>query len=76
MTYPVYTTTTCAVCGREVDVTMIASYSTRGCTLDGRPLTLGSDIIPMMIQHCPGCGYCATDISESPKDPSIVRDPE
>ena len=50
MTYPIRRMKTCAVCGQEVRVTEIASYSTMGYTLDGRPLTLGEDIIPMMIQ--------------------------
>ena len=76
MTYPIRRMKTCAVCGQEVRVTEIASYSTMGYTLDGRPLTLGADIIPMMIQHCRGCGYCATDIGRPPKDPSIVKDPK
>ena len=69
-------TRTCAVCGSEARVTVVASYSTSGCALDGRPRTLGADIIPMMIQHCRACGYCATDISRPPKDPSVVKERE
>ena len=76
MTYPIIASEKCAVCGLNVNVTIIASYSTSGCALDGRPRTLGADIIPMWIQHCPGCGYCSPDISKSPKDTSIVRSQE
>jgi len=55
----------CAVCGEKVEVSLIGSTNTMGWSdLDMRPAEMQRSTMPMWIQYCPHCGYCAGNVSE------------
>lgn len=55
---------TCYVCGAVHPYTRIASTNESGASdLDGRPPEMLRSTMPYWIQRCPGCGYCAPDVS-------------
>jgi hypothetical protein len=59
--------TKCAVCGTEAEYTYMGSSS--GCgyaDLDTRPPELERSTMFTWVHRCPGCGYCAEDVSEEP----------
>ncbi len=57
---------TCAVCGHTDMQTVLISSSAIGAPdLDSRPPPLMRMTLPMQIQCCPSCGYCARDISKT-----------
>lgn len=68
----------CAVCGTEAEYTEIRSTNSFGSPdLDMRPPEMKRSTIFAWIQRCPGCGYCAPDVSKATsKTPSVVRSPE
>lgn len=61
------------MCGAENEVNQIGSYSTHGCLIDSRPMFLGIDPLPYMIQRCDICGYSGFDLSSTEGvDTSVV----
>lgn len=69
---------TCAVCGHTAEHTVLMSTSAFGAPdLDTRPPPLARLTLPMQIQACPACGYCAPDVSEAlPEAAAEVARPE
>lgn len=69
---------TCAVCGHTDLHTVLASTSAVGSPdLDSRPPPLERVALPMQIQRCPSCGYCARDVTHaSPAATAAVERPE
>ncbi len=58
---------TCAVCGHTDTHTVLTSTSAFGASdLDTRPPPPARLTLPMEVQHCPACGYCARDVSKAP----------
>jgi len=54
----------CGVCGEESPHLVLVSTSQMGyCDLDLRPAELMRSTMPLWVQRCPKCGYCAPDIS-------------
>ena len=54
----------CAACGEKVEVTLIGSTNTMGYSdLDMRPAEMQRSTMPMWIQYCPHCGYCASSLN-------------
>jgi len=57
----------CAVCGTEGEYYGIGSTSAFGSPdLDTRPPYPQRGILFALVDFCPGCGYCASDITEAP----------
>ncbi len=69
---------TCAVCGHTAAHTVLVSSSAFGdVDLDTRPPPLLRLALPLQIQSCPLCGYCAEDIAVAPPEAKkIVRGAE
>ena len=69
---------TCAVCGHTDEHTVLMSTSVFGAPdLDTRPPPLARLTLPMQIQCCPVCGYCAPNVSEAlPEAAAEVARPE
>jgi hypothetical protein len=64
---------TCAVCGREQEVKVLASTNTFGSPdLDTRPSGHGRWSLLHAIMRCEECGYAAPDLSEAPE--GLTRD--
>jgi len=65
----------CAVCGNENEFTGIGSTNRLGWPdLDTRPPEMERSTIFTWVQRCPGCGFCASDISKAPPGAgSLVR---
>lgn len=68
----------CAVCGQANMQTVLRSTTALGSPdLDTRPPPLARMTLPLYIQCCPACGYCARDVSEAlPAVQNIVTQPE
>lgn len=68
----------CAVCGTETEYTGVGSTNSFGSPdLDTRPPEMKRSTIFAWVQRCPGCGYCASDVSVATyQAKSRVRDPE
>lgn len=68
----------CAVCSTESSHPGISSSSSFGSPdLDTRPPELIRSTMFAWVQRCPGCGYCAADISQAhPETGTLVRAPE
>lgn len=59
---------TCALCGQENDVMVVASTNTFGAPdLDTRPPQMQRATIATWVHRCRGCGYCAVDLGR--RDP-------
>ena len=57
---------TCAVCGHTSTHTVLMSSSAFGAPdLDTRPPPLLRFTLPMQVQCCPSCGYCARDVAQA-----------
>jgi hypothetical protein len=57
---------TCAVCGATSQQGALASTNTMGyCDLDLRPAPMQRWTMELWLQRCPGCGYCAADLSQA-----------
>jgi len=56
----------CVACGTESKQTILWSSNTLGGLpdLDGRPRAMLRDTMYLWVQRCPGCGYCAMDLSQ------------
>ena len=68
----------CAICGSSSTHIEIVSTKALGSSdLDARPPEPERSTIDYWIQRCPGCGYCAPDISKGDKEMSniILSDP-
>jgi len=58
-------TVVCCLCGMESHHFVLSSlYSSGSIDLDSRPHGVGTAGLKHGIQQCPGCGFCAPDISE------------
>ena len=58
---------TCAVCGHTYPHTVLTSTFADGSPdLDTRPPPPARLALPMQVQCCPYCGYCAPNIAEAP----------
>ena len=56
----------CAVCHRDVEVTMIGSTNQFGSPdLDFRPPEMMRSTMGSWLHECPGCGYCAESLDEA-----------
>jgi uncharacterized protein (DUF2225 family) len=68
----------CAVCGAENEYPSVASTNRFGSPdLDSRPPEMERSTIFAWVQRCPGCGYCATDVSEARAEaPGRIRTAE
>lgn len=68
----------CAVCGRPVNVPwLVESHRIGGEDLDTRPPFMERGTIAVWVSECPGCGYCAYDLSAAgPQAADVVRSPE
>lgn len=71
-------TVACAVCGRVVDVPwLVESHRIGGEDLDTRPPFMERSTIAIWVSECPGCGYCAYDLSVAgPQAVDVVKSPE
>ncbi|MDY7231473.1 hypothetical protein [Hyalangium rubrum] len=59
----------CFVCGTLSEQRLPYSTHSRGSPdLDGRPPEMARSTMPVWVQTCPECGYCATELSQG--DPS------
>ncbi|MDQ7029375.1 MAG: hypothetical protein Q9O62_06135 [Ardenticatenia bacterium] len=57
---------TCAVCGHTSTHTVLISSSAFGASdLDTRPPPLLRLTLPLQVQCCPSCGYCARDVTRA-----------
>ena len=64
---------TCAVCGHTDTHTVLMSTSAFGSPdLDMRPSMPARAALPMYVQCCQSCGYCAQDVSEAPAGAAAV----
>ena len=58
---------TCCVCGCTSTYQRIAGATTFGSPdLDTRPAAMMRSTLPLWVQRCPKCGYCADEISVGP----------
>ncbi len=58
---------TCMVCGHtDTHTTLLSTGAFGPPDLDTRPAMPARVALPMQIQCCPSCGYCAPDVSEGP----------
>ena len=66
---------TCAICGSTNEYHVICSTNTMGPPdLDLRPAEMHRSTMPMWVQWCPDCGYCAGDITrETPGAADIMK---
>jgi hypothetical protein len=65
MTSFIEQTLRCAVCGTEKRYSLLASTNALGYSdLDLRPAEMARHANLLVVQHCPFCGYCSTDIAE------------
>jgi hypothetical protein len=71
-------TARCAICGTESEYSTIGSTNAFGSPdLDTRPPEMRRSTIFAWVEHCPGCGYCASDISNASAEATVlVRSPE
>ncbi|MFA5205729.1 MAG: hypothetical protein WC708_15135 [Lentisphaeria bacterium] len=59
---------TCAVCGTAAEFWHVGSTNTLALPdLDTRPAEMMRSTLPIQVQRCPKCGYCATQVS-APND--------
>jgi hypothetical protein len=64
---------TCVLCGAQSEHMSVASTSTFGAPdLDLRPPPLARENLSYQVQRCPGCGYCAGDLSHDKGDAGPV----
>lgn len=64
---------TCAVCGAQSEYRIICSTNTFGAPdLDLRPAEMQRSTMPMWVQQCPACAYCAYDVSEETPDAADI----
>jgi hypothetical protein len=49
----------CPICGEKFQSTVVESYSAGGYDEEGRPRSIGEDIMEYQIHTCPKCGYSA-----------------
>lgn len=70
--------TRCAVCGLINEYTGIASTNAFGSMdLDTRPPEMKRSAIFAWVQRCPGCGYCASQVSQAPSQAAdLVHSPQ
>ena len=55
---------TCAVCGHTDQLPSVGHWEAKGAWgLDGRPPEPMLSHLDLLVQVCPGCGYCAEDVS-------------
>lgn len=65
--------TRCGSCGSESEYTGIGSTSTFGSAdLDTRPPEFKRSTIVFLVQRCPECGFCASDVSKFSLDSKAV----
>lgn len=71
-------TVACALCGRTVEVPwLVASHRLGAADLDTRPPFMERGTIAVWVSECPGCGYCAYDLSTAgPGAADVVKSPE
>ncbi len=71
-------TVACALCGRSVEVPwLVASHRLGAADLDTRPPFMERGTIAVWVAECPGCGYCAYDLSTAgPQAAEVVKTPE
>lgn len=69
---------TCALCGRPVEIPwLVESHRLGAEDLDTRPPFMERGTIAVWVSECPGCGYCAYDLSTAgPQAADVVRSPE
>jgi hypothetical protein len=66
----------CALCGQESTQQGLASSSSVGQDLDGRPVGMLRDTMQCWVQTCsnPQCGYCSSDITkELPRSRECIK---
>lgn len=63
----------CGLCAHESEFTIIGSTNAVGHPdLDTRPPPMERSTLFAWVQRCPGCGYCAADISNPCETPEVV----
>ena len=61
---PYWVTVPCASCGTETEITkFLSTHSIGSGDLDMRSAGMHGLILSAQVQRCPGCGYCASDVS-------------
>ena len=59
------TSVKCAVCGKESDHRLVeGTKAFEELGLDTDPDKIELSALPYIVQRCPNCGYCSTDLSE------------
>lgn len=70
---PYWVTVPCAVCGTETEITkFLSTHSIGSGDLDMRSAGMHGLILSAQVQRCPGCGYCASDVSVVNPDAQAV----
>lgn len=73
MTVPYWVTVPCALCGTETEITkFLSTHSIGSGDLDMRSAGMHGLILSAQVQRCPGCGYCASDVSVVNPDAQAV----
>ena len=68
----------CSVCGNEKMISLINSTNAFGSSdLDTRPPEMMRSTIHAWVHCCPGCGYCASDLSKGGRAArKVIQSPE
>lgn len=67
----------CAECGQQsTHVSWMSTNTMEGPDIDLRPGEMMRSTMHTWVQRCPGCGYCAADISVPTEERALLKTPD